>query len=74
MDRLVARTGKVYSFVWYVTAAKSSEQARKQAAVHGIEYGVDWLDKERWFVRGVALRTAATGSIYVLRCDRISPC
>lgn len=46
VDRLTARTGKVYRFVCCIVAAKDEQEAR-HLAVTNDPYGIDWQNREQ---------------------------
>lgn len=45
VDRLVARTGKVYRFVTCIVVAENENEARHLAAKNDF-YGIDWMNAE----------------------------
>ena len=59
-------------FAYCVTAASSELQARQQAAEHGAEYGIDWMDRQTVrcdTVAHVGGPMPAEGSIFFHRSD-----
>src|SRR5262245_28427164 len=45
-DRLTARTGEVYRFVYCIVVAQDEKEAR-HLAVKNVRYGIDWQNRDQ---------------------------